>query len=103
MAFRACFGMRVGADALIGPLFRFAPHQSRRRRGDHRSPAFCAPILFFLFWRKKRIAAPGEEKKENLQNRKCIPYRHHVTAHLPSHICPPQITFPLATTRRTLS
>ena len=25
----------------------------------------CTPILFFLFWRKKRIAAPGEEKKEN--------------------------------------
>ena len=28
-------------------------------------PAFCAPILFFLFLRKERIAAPGEEKKEN--------------------------------------
>ena len=25
----------------------------------------CTPILFFLFWRKKRSAAPGEEKKEN--------------------------------------
>ena len=29
----------------------------------------CAPILFFLFLRKKRTAAPGEEKKENFQNR----------------------------------
>ena len=43
------------------------------------------------------------EKKENVQNLKCIPCRHHVTAHAPGLICPPQITFPLATTRRTLS
>ena len=42
--------------------------------------------------RKKRIAAPGEEKKENFQNRNCKPCRHHVTAQLPCHICPPQIT-----------
>ena len=35
-------------------------------------PPLCAPILFFLFLRKKRIAAPGEEKeREALQNRKC--------------------------------
>ena len=30
---------------------------------------YSAPILFFLFLRKKRTAAPGEEKKENFQNR----------------------------------
>ena len=34
-------------------------------RSEPSPPAFCAPILFFLFLRKERIAAPGEEKKEN--------------------------------------
>ena len=33
----------------------------------------CAPILFFLFLRKKRIAASGEEKKENFRNRGALP------------------------------
>ena len=37
--------MSVGADDPVRPI--------------------CTPILFFLFLRKKRIAAPGEEKKEN--------------------------------------
>ena len=34
-------------------------------RSEPSPPAFCAPILFFLFLRKERIAAPGEERKEN--------------------------------------
>ena len=34
-------------------------------RSEPSPPAFCAPILFFLFLRKERIAAPGEEKEEN--------------------------------------
>ena len=34
-------------------------------RSEPSPPAFCAPILFFLFLRKESIAAPGEEKKEN--------------------------------------
>ena len=46
-------------------------------------PSLCAPMLFFLFLRKKRTAAPGEEKKENFQNRETTPCRHHVTAQFP--------------------
>ena len=34
-------------------------------RSEPSPPAFCTPILFFLFLRKERIAAPGEEKKAN--------------------------------------
>ena len=34
-------------------------------RGGRPCPPDLRPILFFLFWRKKRTAAPGEEKKEN--------------------------------------
>ena len=52
-----------------------------RRPGENgmeRTPSDAAAILFFLFLRKERIAAPGEEKKENFQNRKCIPCRHRV-------------------------
>ena len=30
------------------------------------------------------------EKKENIQNQKCVPCRHHVTAQLPSLDCPPK-------------
>ena len=61
-------------------------------RGGRPCPPDLRPILFFLFWRKKRTAAPGEEKKENFRNRKFSPCRHHVTAQSPSLICPPQIT-----------
>ena len=47
--------------------------------GDQWPPGVFAPPFFsFSSLRKKRIAAPGEEKKENLQNRKCIPCRHRV-------------------------
>ena len=67
-------------NAFLNPFFSFSAR------------TFCAPILFFLFWRKKRTAAPGEEKKENFRNRKFSPCRHHVTAQSPSLICPPQIT-----------
>ena len=61
-------------------------------RGGRPCPPDLRPILFFLFWRKKRTAAPGKEKKENFRNRKFSPCRHHVTAQSPSLICPPQIT-----------
>ena len=56
-------------------------------------PPLCAPILFFLFLRKKRTAAPGEEKKENFQNRERKPCRHHVTAQLPGLIARPKSPF----------
>ena len=36
-------------------------------RSEPSPPAFCAPILFFLFLRKKRIAAASEETR-------CIPF-----------------------------
>ena len=62
------------------PLFVFAAPC----RGGRPCPPDLRPILFFLFWRKKRTAAPGEEKKENPRKRKCKPCRHHVTAQLPS-------------------
>ena len=53
-------------------------------------PPDLRPLLFFLFWRKKRTAAPGEEKKENFRNRNCIPCRHHVTAHSPGLFARPK-------------
>ena len=43
------------------------------------------------------------EKKENIQNQKCVPCRHHVTAQLPSLDCPHQVTLRSPTTRRTPS
>ena len=44
---------------------------------------FCAPHSFLSPLRKKRTAAPGEEKeREAMQNRECDPCRHHVTTHL---------------------
>ena len=83
--------LRTRRNAFLNPFFSFSAR------------TFCAPILFFLFLRKKRTAAPGEEKKENIQNQKYIPCRHHVTAHFPGLICPPPVTSRNPTTRRTRS
>ena len=51
---------------LVNPI-SFSSAQLITRSFGSSLPArvFCAPILFFLFLRKKRTAAPGEEKKEN--------------------------------------
>ena len=58
----------------------FSPHQNRHRRGDHWSPAFSSPPFFsFSSLRKKRTAAPGEEKERKaMQNRECKPCHHRV-------------------------
>ena len=58
----------VGADALYRPTFiDLSSRQNRRRRGDHWSPVLRLPFFSCLFLRKrKRIAAPGEEKQREL-------------------------------------
>ena len=64
------------------------------------SALLCNPISFSL--PEKEMGSPAKGK-ESVQDRECIPCRHHVTAHLPGLVCPPQLTSPLATPRRTLS
>ncbi len=54
-----------------------------------RESPFAPPFFSFSFRRKKRTAAPGEEKKENFRNRKCVPCRHHVTALAQSYLPAP--------------
>ena len=72
---RSCSRRRSVTDAacplrvLIGPILRFCTARSFMGVGASiaRPISFCAPILFFLFLRKKRTAAASEETR-------CIPF-----------------------------
>ena len=57
MAFRACFGMRVGADALIGPLLGATIGR----------PLFAPPFFSSSFGERKELPRPVKKRKRTVK------------------------------------